>query len=229
MCKLCGKATDSVDHALWNCVKIKPGSNSCPFFNSLVSLKVLDFLDRCLWILSTAKTDWISLFLVAAWYAWGYRNKLRNQLWRPPDSGFKVNVDAAVDKSKGIFSLGVVARDRTGKLLWAGAKCFNGFIDAEIAEMLAILEGVHLAISENLNPVIVESEAVNAINLCLGNSLSRCEVDNIAQDVHDFIRESSINISLCFSPRTCNLVAHSVARWALLFSGLLLSPIGFVS
>ncbi|TXG56118.1 hypothetical protein EZV62_017431 [Acer yangbiense] len=124
-------------------------------------------------------------------------------------------VDAALDKSKDIFSLGVVARDRTGKLLWAGAKCFNGFIDAETAETLAILDGVHLAISENLNPVIVESDTVNAINLCLGNSLSRCEVDNIAQVIHDFNRESTNNISLCFSPRSCNLVAHGVARWPL--------------
>ncbi|KAK1559051.1 hypothetical protein Q3G72_010043 [Acer saccharum] len=58
----------------------------------------------------------------------------RSQVWRPPDSGFKVNVDAALDKSKGIFSLGVVARDWLGTLLWAGAKCFKGSIEAETAE-----------------------------------------------------------------------------------------------
>ncbi|KAK0602425.1 hypothetical protein LWI29_033206 [Acer saccharum] len=246
MCKLCGKAPDSIDHALWNCVKIKPGRYNCPFFNSLVSFKASDFLDICLWVFSTIKADWTPLFLAIVWCAWGYRNLLvhggsfdvpnlwartktflrnfnsasfspkmpsapsqRSQIWRPPDSGFKVNVDTTLDKSRGILVWVWWLETK-----WAGVKCFNSLIKAEIAETLAILEGVHLAISENFNPVIVESDAINAINLCSGISLSRCEVDNIVQDVHDFIREST-NISLCFSLRSCNLVAHSVAKWAL--------------
>ncbi|TXG73727.1 hypothetical protein EZV62_002306 [Acer yangbiense] len=217
MCKLCGKAPDFTDQALWNYVKIKPGWYSCPFFSSLVSFRASDFLDRCLWVFSTVKADWTSLFLAAAWRAWNYRNLLvhggssdipnfwvraetflrnfistpfspkmlsapsqRSQVLRPPDSGFKVNVDTALDKSRGIFSLGVVARDRSGKPLWVGVKCFNGSIEAEIVETLAILEGVHLAISENLNPVIVESDVINAINFCSGSSLSRCEPPGIS-------------------------------------------------
>ncbi|KAK4843797.1 hypothetical protein QYF36_012764 [Acer negundo] len=177
MCKLCGKAPDSVDHALWNCVKIMPGWHSCPFFSRLDSFRALDFLDRCLWIFSAGKTDGSSLFLAAACLA-----------------SLSPKVPGAPSQR---------------------AKCFNGLIEAETAELLAILEGVHLAISENLNPVIVEFDAFNAINLCSGKSLSRCEVDNIAQDVQDFIRESTNNISLCFSPRSCNLVAHNVAKWAI--------------
>ncbi|KAK1588964.1 hypothetical protein Q3G72_029069 [Acer saccharum] len=210
MCKLCGKALDSIDHALCNYVKIKLGWYSCLFFSSLVSFRASDFLDRCLWVFSTVKADWTSFFLATAWCAWNYRNLLvhggssdipnfwvraetflrnfiltsfspkmpsapsqRSQVLRPPDSGFKVNVDVALDKSRGIFSLGVVARDRLGKPLWVGVKCFNGSIEAKTTKTLAILEGVHLAISENLNPVIVESNAINAINLWSGSSLSR--------------------------------------------------------
>ncbi|KAK3204434.1 hypothetical protein Dsin_018480 [Dipteronia sinensis] len=107
----------------------------------------------------------------------------RSEVWKPLDSSVKVNIDATLDKTRGIFSLGVVARDGLGKLLWAGAKCFNGSIKVETADTLAILEGVHLAISENMNPITVESDAINANNLCSGSSLSRCEVDNIVQDV----------------------------------------------
>ncbi|KAK1583476.1 hypothetical protein Q3G72_024096 [Acer saccharum] len=135
---------------------------------------------------------------------------LREVKFGDPDSSFKVNVDTTLDKSRGI-SVWVWWLETK----WAGAKCFNGLIKAETAETSAILEGVHLAISENLNLVIVESDTINAINLYSGISLSRCEVDNIVQDVHDFIRENTNNISLCFSPRSCNLVAHSVAKWAL--------------
>ncbi|KAK4836308.1 hypothetical protein QYF36_021170 [Acer negundo] len=76
---------------------------------------------------------------------------VRSQVWRLSDFGFKVNVDAALDKTRGIFSLGVVARDRLGKLSWARAKCYNGSIEPKTTETLAIIDGVNSAVSENLN------------------------------------------------------------------------------
>ncbi|KAI9165026.1 hypothetical protein LWI28_006261 [Acer negundo] len=186
-----------------------PGWHSCPFFNRLDSFRALDFLDRCLWIFSAGKTDGLSLFLAAAWYAWSYINLLFHG-----GSSAIPNLWAQAETFLRNFSLASLSPKVPGAPSQR-AKCFNGLIEAETAELLAILEGVHLAISENLNPVIVEFDAFNAINLCSGKSLSRCEVDNIAQDVQDFIRESTNNISLCFSPRSCNLVAHNVAKWAI--------------
>ncbi|TXG73504.1 hypothetical protein EZV62_002083 [Acer yangbiense] len=66
----------------------------------------------------------------------------------------------------------------------------EGFIVVDTAEVLAILEGVQLAIHENLNPVIVESDKLTVINLCLGNSFSRCEVDTVVQDVKYFLTQN---------------------------------------
>ncbi|KAI9178063.1 hypothetical protein LWI28_022264 [Acer negundo] len=57
----------------------------------------------------------------------------------------------SLDKTRGIFSLGVVARDRLGKLSWARAKCYNGSIEPKTTETLAIIDGVNSAVSENLN------------------------------------------------------------------------------
>ncbi|KAL5813175.1 hypothetical protein ACOSQ3_028125 [Xanthoceras sorbifolium] len=50
--------------------------------------------------------------------------------------------------------------------------------------------------------------------MCRGLSLSRCEVANVVHDVNKLLCSHSF-ISISFSPKCCNNVAHSVARWAL--------------
>ncbi|KAK4846714.1 hypothetical protein QYF36_021165 [Acer negundo] len=112
--------------------------------------------------------------------------------WRLPASGFKVNVDAAVDVSRCVSSVGIVARNDLGNLLWAAAKIFRGCVNVEVAEALAILE----------------------VNLCKGLSISRNEVDNVVQDIKDIL-DNRGNFEVQFAPRYCNKAAHEVAKWAL--------------
>ncbi|KAK2663884.1 hypothetical protein Ddye_002458 [Dipteronia dyeriana] len=98
--------------------------------------------------------------------------------WRLPVLGCKVNVDAALNVSRSV--VGIVARNNTGSLSWAAAKFFKGYVNVEVAEVLAILKGLQLTDSEPRCPVLVESDALNAINLCRGLFSSRNEVDNDA-------------------------------------------------
>ncbi|TXG74325.1 hypothetical protein EZV62_002904 [Acer yangbiense] len=63
-----------------------------------------------------------------------------------------------------------------------------GFVNVEVAEALAILEG--------------------------GLSFSRFEVDNVIQDIKDFL-DNQGNFEVQFAPRSCNKAAHGVAKWAL--------------
>ncbi|KAL5794051.1 hypothetical protein ACOSP7_002645 [Xanthoceras sorbifolium] len=90
--------------------------------------------------------------------------------WLPPIAGvFKVNVDAAIDFSSGRFGVGVIVRDYIGILL-AEASVFVSGRCTECAEVRAILDGFLLATDWGLFPLLMESDALNIVNLCNGLS-----------------------------------------------------------
>ncbi|KAI9174594.1 hypothetical protein LWI28_019779 [Acer negundo] len=134
--------------------------------------------------------------------------------WRLPTSGFKINVDADVDVSRCVSSMRIVTRNDSGNLLWAATKIFRGCVNVEVAEALAILEGLQLTDSDSRCLVLVESDALNVVNLCRGLFISRNEVDNVVQDIKDFL-DNHGNFKVQFTPRNCNKAAHEVAKWAL--------------
>ncbi|KAL5743567.1 hypothetical protein ACOSQ2_026683 [Xanthoceras sorbifolium] len=99
----------------------------------------------------------------------------------------------------------------TGSLVSAVVKCFAGVVDMEVAEALAILEGLKLAVDDDLCDVNVESDAINVIKFCIGEVVSRCEVANVIHDIQLLTAEHSFS-SFSFVPRSCNNVAHGAAR-----------------
>ncbi|KAL5786989.1 hypothetical protein ACOSP7_003938 [Xanthoceras sorbifolium] len=53
----------------------------------------------------------------------------------------------------------------------------QGYFEVEVAEVKVILEGFKLS-KLRFDPLLVESDALIVINLCVGKLKSRCEVDN---------------------------------------------------
>ncbi|KAL5774751.1 hypothetical protein ACOSP7_012308 [Xanthoceras sorbifolium] len=53
----------------------------------------------------------------------------------------------------------------------------QGCFEVEVVEAKAILEGLKLS-RRIFDPLLVEFDALNVINLCVGRLISRCEVDN---------------------------------------------------
>ncbi|KAL5854197.1 hypothetical protein ACOSQ4_003999 [Xanthoceras sorbifolium] len=133
--------------------------------------------------------------------------------WAPSSVGFKVNVDAAVDSVLGRFGIGIAVRDQQGCLKAAAALAFPNFFSVVAAETKAVLEGFRLAVGSGFSPFCVESDSLQVVNLCSGLSSSRCEEDSVIQDIL-FQFGGFIN-SLAFTPRSCNVVAHHLARRAL--------------
>ncbi|KAL5737670.1 hypothetical protein ACOSP7_030431 [Xanthoceras sorbifolium] len=133
--------------------------------------------------------------------------------WSPPVSGFKLNVDAAVDAASGSFGVGIVARDQSGCLKSAAALIFPGFFSVAAAEAMAVFEGFRLAVSSRFSPFFIESDSLEVVKLCGGLSSSRCEVDSIIQDI--LFHFGCFADSLAFVSRNCNNVAHCLAKRAL--------------
>lgn len=93
--------------------------------------------------------------------------------WTPPTGAtVTVNVDASILKHQGAAGIGVVARDSSGNVLaWRQRKV--DFIQCpEMAETLALVEGVELAVSAGWREVLVESDCQAIIRDV--NSQYRC-------------------------------------------------------
>ncbi|KAL5752460.1 hypothetical protein ACOSQ2_022967 [Xanthoceras sorbifolium] len=104
-----------------------------------------------------------------------------------------------------------MVRNGNGILCAAASWFFCGGWSVEVAEATALLEGLKFAFSRNLFPLEVESDALNIVNLCKGVSHTRSDVDSIVFDVK-FLLSSFDCISISFVPRSCNGVAHGVAK-----------------
>ncbi|KAL5764010.1 hypothetical protein ACOSQ2_016604 [Xanthoceras sorbifolium] len=105
----------------------------------------------------------------------------------PSPSWFKLNSDAAIDLPNMKVGIGVVIRDCKGRVAAAMASSLNSLILVECAEGLALLKVMKLAVEVGVFLVIV--------------------LDLLA------LSSSSVNCSFIFRPRSCNMVAHGLAKF----------------
>ncbi|KAL5782965.1 hypothetical protein ACOSP7_007994 [Xanthoceras sorbifolium] len=165
---------ESSDHALWGCKARSSSWKECPFFSELNSFPAVDFFDRIVWVSSSCSLKQLLVFVVGSWAV---------PRWSPPSTGFKVNVDAAVDAVSSRFGVGIVIRDQQGCLKAASSLVFRDFFSVVAAEAKAVLEGFRLAVVSCFSPFCVESDSLQVVNLCSGLSSSRCEEDSVIQNI----------------------------------------------
>lgn len=85
--------------------------------------------------------------------------------WRPPTKGFwKINTDAACFSSPSKSSIGAVGRDSKGKIMFALANVSDISLEAHLAELWALFEGVKMAVLLGCTRLRVESDCKLAIN-----------------------------------------------------------------
>ncbi|KAL5794905.1 hypothetical protein ACOSP7_003499 [Xanthoceras sorbifolium] len=112
---------------------------------------------------------------------------------------------------------GSVMRNSDGNLVLAAATVFRSGFVVDVAETLVILDGWRLATARGLIPLLVESDALSVVNLCLDISSSKLEIMNV---IHDICLLWS-NFPSCYTvlvPRSCNSAAYEVVKFALLAS-----------
>ncbi|KAL5737201.1 hypothetical protein ACOSQ2_031989 [Xanthoceras sorbifolium] len=94
--------------------------------------------------------------------------------WAPPlFDCFKVNVDASLRSPDSLVGVGAVVRNHIGQFMAGLSHKLVGNVSVEIAEAMAILNGLHLAIESGFNNMILESDSLNVVNYILrGDSSS---------------------------------------------------------
>jgi ribonuclease HI len=143
---------------------------------------------------------------------------------KPPPGAAKLNVDGSfASNGEGV---GMILRDHTGQVNFTACRSMNHCPDATEAELMAIEEGLLLAMQWSNLKILVESDCAVAVEMINGKNPNISIYAFRVTAIRDLLqkRESSlVKIS-----RDCNSVSHELANmgrpWLELSSGLTLPP-----
>ncbi|KAL5750380.1 hypothetical protein ACOSP7_024983 [Xanthoceras sorbifolium] len=135
--------------------------------------------------------------------------------WHPPNSNcYKINTDASIDDHKNCTGLGVIIRDSRGLVMASCVKGFDSLYSPPIAEALAILRGITLAVETGLLLVCVESDTEFVVNLITSKAAPISEIGVVIEEILLLISMHPV-YSVRFIPRLANWVAHWLAKFGL--------------
>ncbi|KAL4342320.1 hypothetical protein GQ457_08G033220 [Hibiscus cannabinus] len=132
----------------------------------------------------------------------------------PPAGTITLNVYGSF-QSDGGAGISVVARDSSGQVLYGLARHLDNLSEAEFAEHAALLTGLHLVLDRGWTRVHIEMDSAQTVNrLCRPSS---CDLSIFGPSLEPMCAILSAHpyIRLCYIPRSANLVAHTLASWAL--------------
>ncbi|KAK3204419.1 hypothetical protein Dsin_018465 [Dipteronia sinensis] len=96
-------------------------------------------------------------------------------------------------------------------------ECMAANTNDMITEGCRILRGISVVVESGLLPIVIESNALNVVNL-VNSSINVCsDIGLVVRDIKDCIRNGMVD-SIFFSPRKANVVAHRLAKHALLLA-----------
>lgn len=130
------------------------------------------------------------------------------QTWNPPPTGcFKLNVDAATNLDKQISGLGAVIRD-------AGIKSSKFFGDVAYVEAEAMELGLKVAGNAKLSTLIVETDSQEVANFVNNRQGRMKEIHWVISEILSLMKDFN-QIKVQYVSRSCNAIAHSLAKLAL--------------
>jgi ribonuclease HI len=133
-------------------------------------------------------------------------------IWDKPSAGeIKINVDAGYCLDTKKSTTGVVARDHTGTIILAASLVGERCTSAEETEANAIWEGLKIAIDNNLNPTILESDCSAAISTANNTSENSSSFWHVYKNI-SLPRNALPGCIFRKIDRCCNTVAHEHAR-----------------
>ena len=148
------------------------------------------------------------------------RSEKCKKQWEPPPIGtYKINVDAAIHVGSQTAGLGAVVRGSDGKIVMATVKTVPFRGEAKYSEAEVEDWGVQVATEAKMQSVIVETDCLEATNLVNNKSGSRTEIFWVISEIQSMCRQFE-SVMIEHTPRTCNLEAHCLAKFAIDFKEL---------
>lgn len=137
------------------------------------------------------------------------------QKWRPPPVGWtKCNVDAAFNSDKGQGSTAAVLRMADGKFVAGCAKLYPDALDVLSMEAQACRDGMIFTRAMGALRLQIETDCEVLAKLWLNRCFQRSHVAPILEEMRD-LSSNFTEFVLMFAPRTCNRIAHLLAKQVL--------------
>ncbi|XP_035551688.1 uncharacterized protein LOC118349869 [Juglans regia] len=138
--------------------------------------------------------------------------------WKAPPLNFiKANWDAAVDNIHCRISIGVVLRNSSGHIIASLRSQMDSFPDTHLAKTIAALKALILCQQLDLTHIILERDAQQVVKDIQSSHEIWTSVGMIVRDIKALLTKMS-RWFINFIPRTCNFLAHNLARDALKLS-----------
>ncbi|KAF4400286.1 hypothetical protein G4B88_019495 [Cannabis sativa] len=183
------------------------------YWNQILRLRVPPKIKYFLW---RANHSWLPTNSVL-FYRKIYPNPRvkKDNKWLPPEMGvWKVNVNAGVDTVGGCCSAGVVIRNHEGQVLCSSAGYSARPLSVLSAELAAVISGLKLVAAGGLKKIQLASDCLNAISLINNSKKGIFDADNLLVEV-SILKCSFDRAEFCFECRDSNLLAHRLAKLAL--------------
>ncbi|KAK2662898.1 hypothetical protein Ddye_001472 [Dipteronia dyeriana] len=127
---------------------------------------------------------------------------------------FNVNTDVDVSLSGQRVGFEIVIRITKGLVMSSSAQYLQAPISSHIAEALVVLHGIRFALNSGLLPFLVESDALNVVNLIRFGCSPDVDVGIVVRKILE-VRNAFLDPLIFFASRKSNLVAHSLAKMVL--------------
>jgi ribonuclease HI len=123
----------------------------------------------------------------------------------------KVNVDGSFHPDSHAGWTGAIMRDFEGKFVAAASSYLTNIDSAAIAEAYAMREGLKLANLMGYNNIVMESDSLEIVEACTGETTWWTTSSAIYADCVDYAANIG-NVHYRFCHREANEVAHELAR-----------------
>ncbi|XP_074301207.1 uncharacterized protein LOC141632566 [Silene latifolia] len=131
--------------------------------------------------------------------------------WTPPMSEYvKINVDAGAKEGEGV-SVGAVYRDDKGRVLWDFSIVQDQYWDPQVAEAVAVLEGISKAARHRHDKIVMEIDCLLVVEALRKKAIGRSMLSLILNDILALCN-SFTSVVWSFTSRVNNSVAHSLAH-----------------
>ncbi|KAK3189303.1 hypothetical protein Dsin_028864 [Dipteronia sinensis] len=113
--------------------------------------------------------------------------------------------------------VGLVIRNHSGVVMAAGLQYINASFSLMIAEAVAVLCGIDLAVEKGMLPIVIETDALSVVNLIRAGCPISSDIGMMIGDVIARL-QNIIGSKVVFVSRTANYVAHILSKMALILS-----------
>ncbi|XP_066373674.1 uncharacterized protein [Miscanthus floridulus] len=137
---------------------------------------------------------------------------LRSVRWQKPPEGYlKLNCDASFINETKAGSWGFLIRDHDGEVVMSGRGRISYALSAFHAELIACLQGVHVASNLGIGNLILETDAINVQTALQSQSYDVRPEGGLTEELKSFASLNFRNFTCNFLGRAGNKAAHVLA------------------